>query len=49
MRIGEALLAIVATAAWVAGIAVAKGFWMTLGCVLIPLMAYVVLAMRWLG
>lgn len=34
---------------WVCGVAVAKGFWMMIGCVLFPPMAWVVLAMRYLA
>jgi hypothetical protein len=33
---------------WVLGIAVAKGFWITVGCVLIPPMAWVILAQHFL-
>lgn len=48
-ELGDALVYLATLAAWVGGIAVAKGFWMTLGCVLIPPLAWVVLAMRWLS
>lgn len=36
-------------AGWVVGIAVAKGFWMTLGAVFLPPMAWVLLAQWFLG
>ena len=49
MNIGEAILYGVFVAAWIFGIAVAKGFWMTLGAVLIPPMAWVLLAQWALG
>lgn len=38
-----------AVVAWVLGIAVAKGFWLTLGAVCIPPMAWVLLAQWVLG
>jgi len=34
---------------WIFGIAVAKGFWLTLGAVFLPPMAWVLLAQWWLG
>ena len=49
MNIGEAIIYGVMVAAWIFGIAVAKGFWMTLGAVLIPPMAWVLLAQWALG
>lgn len=38
-----------AVTAWIFGIAVAKGFWLTLGAVLLPPMAWVLLAQMLLG
>jgi len=38
-----------AVIAWIFGIAVAKGFWMTLGAVCLPPMAWVLLAQWALG
>ena len=49
MKIGDALVYLAMIAAWVGGIAAAKGFWMTLGCVLVPPLSWVLLAMRWLA
>lgn len=49
MNIGESILYLVIVAAWVCGIALAKGFWMTFGCVTLPPMAWVVLAQHLLG
>lgn len=44
MKLGDALIYIVTVGAWVAGIAVAKGFWMTLLCALFAPAAWVVFA-----
>lgn len=44
MSTGESILYLVVITAWVFGIAVAEGFWLTIGCVTFPPMAWVVLA-----
>jgi uncharacterized membrane protein len=44
MSTGESIVYLVIVTAWVCGIAVAKGFWLTLGCVTFAPMAWVVLA-----
>lgn len=46
MNLAEAFTYLWMVVAWVCGIAVAKGFWITLGCVLLPPMAWIVLAER---
>jgi hypothetical protein len=38
-----------AIVAWILGIAAAKGFWLTLGAVLLPPMAWVLIAQRLLA
>jgi uncharacterized membrane protein len=43
------LVYLAAVVAWILGIAVAEGFWMTLGAVCIPPMAWVLLAQWALG
>lgn len=40
---------LVMVVSWVFGIAVAKGFWMTVACAFMPLVAWVVLAMHVMG
>lgn len=47
MRWSEAFVYSLIIWLWVAGIAVAKGFWLTLGAVLLPPMAWVLFA-QWL-
>lgn len=49
MSLGDSLVGLVATVAWVSGVAVAGGFWATAGCVLIPPLSWVVLAMHIFG
>lgn len=48
MRWPEAFLYTLMFGGWVCGVAVAKGFWLTLGAVFLPPMAWVLLAMRFL-
>ena len=43
------LIVLVVIVPWVMGIAVAKGFWIVAGCIFLPPMAWVVLAMHFLG
>jgi len=49
MSAGESIVYLVIITAWVCGIAVAKGFWLTLGCVLFFPLSWVVLAEHLLG
>ena len=46
MKWPEVFLYTLMISAWVCGIAIAKGFWLTLGAVLLPPMAWVLLAMK---
>ncbi|MBD8194390.1 hypothetical protein IFR35_23625 [Pseudomonas fluorescens] len=48
MKTGEAIVVLVSGTAWVCGMALAKGFWMTLAAV-IPPVAWVLLAEHVLG
>jgi len=43
-HICELFLTVLFIGSWVFGIAAAKGFWITLGCVILPPMAWIVLA-----
>ncbi|MNL72078.1 hypothetical protein D3C87_1973310 [compost metagenome] len=49
MRIGEALVYLAFVVSWVCGIAVAKGFWITVVCVVLPPVAWVLLAQHLMG
>lgn len=49
MRTGESIVYVTFVASWVCGIAVAKGFWVTLACVCLPPVAWVFLAQHLIG
>jgi hypothetical protein len=49
MKTGDLILYLAIVVPWVIGIAIAKGFWMVLGCVVLAPMAWVLTAQHFLG
>lgn len=47
VRLAEMAIGVVVVSLWIVGIAIAKGFWMTLGSFFLPPMALVIFA-QWL-